>query len=245
MSSCNCKTIWGTREFRCARGYELNITSVNDTQRLIDEFINSVSSILVSRGSISKETFWTRIPTPPGTSTPLFKLISRYCTSDNWFQFRNFKLTIKLDGKPISENMNDNRPESEDLTDLVSCEYPPFWIGYWWIKDKTCNCVGPTPESPPAGGALRGITFISKRYTGASKTVSKYLDLRADWEEQSGRICGDEVDANASGVVPPPDLSRYWRSKYKTGGKYINLRYDQEEYRFAQEIDTFVIHNCS
>jgi hypothetical protein len=192
---------------------------------------------LQQKGSINKETFWSRQPTPPGTSTPRFRLVSRYCTSNDWFRVRNFNLTTELDGEAIDESTDG----PQDCTPLQTCDYPPHWIGYWWVKEATCDCISDPPQGQ-SGALVGGPTSLGEGLVlGSTKIVPKYLHIKADWEQQSGRSCGDTV---GEGQTPPQPSGPSWISRYKLGGKTLNLEYDRYDTRWQLEIENTFFHNC-
>lgn len=237
--SCNCSTTWGTRIFQCSSCYKLNDSSVQDIKDVIEKFVDDLLAQLgPPKGSINMETFWSQQPTPPGTSIPRFKIVSRYCTSNDWFRVRNFNLIAELDDEPIDDNIT----APQDCTPVQKCAYPPHWIGYWWINETTCNCVGPVPPGQGSGQFVGPMTSMGEAIDlNGFKTVPKYLHIKAEWEQQSGRNCGATVD---QGQTPPQPSGPLWISKYKLGGKTLNLIYTKYDTLWQQEVENTVDHTC-
>jgi hypothetical protein len=239
--SCNCFTTWGTNIFSCSDCWEIITSSIDNVKAEVEKFTTDLLAQLGQRGSITLQTFRRQNPQTPGTSAPGSTLVSRYCTSNDWFRIRNFRYLIKIDGKGL--NTLEMQKDTMDCTPFTICptDEGPSWIGYWWIVDKTCSCVGPVPEG--IGGVLVGEhQLVSKTYGGGAenrKNVAKTLDMKADWEQQSGRICGAAVEY---GDPPQPDGS--WRARNKHVFQSVNLRYEKVVSKWMSEVHNSTHHNC-
>ena len=237
MSNCSCYTKWGTYAYECAYCWKLDNLSRDSIIDKLNAFTDEMAAELTGkeRGSINIEHFWSQQPTPPGTSLPRFKYVSRYCTTNDWWAFKDLHITSELGNDPDYD-----LDEEIDCTGIGPCEYGT-WLGYWWINETACDCVGPTPTSQGGGMAVGEMVKIYEIINlGHNKTVSKYLSLKAEWSEQSGRFCGSTVDHGQN----PPQPDGYWVPKYKLKGHTLNLTYNRWDTKYQQEVENTVDHNC-
>lgn len=235
---CNCSTSWATSIYLCSSCYKLTDFHKESIQIEIDKFINEVTSELNGKvkGQIMLEVFPSSLPPVPGTSGSNSVWMSRYCTSSDWFAYRNLIFTTTLNGRQIKEVFN----TPIDCIGIIDCEFGT-WLGYWTLLDKTCDCVGPSPGAPDTDQYSGLLTAISEQPDfNNQKNVPGSLALKAEWVEQSGRVCGTAVRDPETPPQPPPPSTLKTKYSYKL----VNLVYTKFITKWQMNIKEYVYHNC-
>lgn len=242
---CYCETTWRTYEFNCSYCWKLDERSKNLISNQIEQFGTDMENALkdARAGSLEYKEFWAQRGKIPGTDLPGFVYAGQYCTTDDWYDFRRLTIYSELDNNP---NFS-----LEDIEDCSShwCEKQSPWLGYWFIHDTSCNCVGPAPENR-YGSLVDNPKKISETIDltgpGYDKVVRKYLSLKATWEDQYGRACGDPFAVHEDQEPNYPDDYRArWIPRYKLAGKYLDLTYNRYITKYSQEKETIISHSCS